>query len=238
MLGQLNNTTYKEEKRNFVQKDGDSIMLILPISNILSVPKIFENCLAMYYSKGFQIFCKNKIKTTQLPQFYFSVGIGDITTEEKNNADVANGSSISLAKEGIDLIKKMIKTKDFSQYNFKSTPFKLYINASIIDRELANECTALFYLLYEKILTTKIQKIIYGIILDNPNIKLVDVGKKLFTYFDIKSYGINYKDSKKRAQISSRVSIIKKRIEGEPIKLTTKAILSTLRRFTVEREIK
>jgi len=228
---QLNHHFADQLNAKFQQKDGDTIMLILQVGFEQQLFDIYQYCNNYYYHPKFVDYCDKMVKPGKQVNFYFSIGIGTITTKNKTDVNVANGSAIVRASEGMAICKAITahQLNSSNYFDFKTAPFKLYINAGQANQMLANNLCSLYYLLYERILKTKLQRIIFPFRYPTRTKKNYEIAEILAYTYQLPNYQINYDDASEKAKASSRISLLTKRLDKEPIAMIEKLIVNSFK---------
>lgn len=216
----------------FNQKDGDSVMIVLQEGMEEQVYNIYQFCNSLYYRPKFKAFYADKLLPNKPLAFYFSIGIGSIDThlDQINNVDVVNGTSVSRATEGVTIAKQICQNKWPEFFNYKKSPFKLFINTtSSLGMQLnADSVMGLFYLLYEKILNTQNKRLGYALLYPDRQMTNIDLARELAAEYQRPAYNVNYEDATQRAHVSSKISVMLAPIKKEPVVTIQKAIVSGL----------
>ena len=216
----------------FRQKDGDSIMIVLQEGMEEQVYKIYEFCNSLFYRPKFKDFYSSKLLPNKSLEFYFSIGVGSVETslDQLNNVDAVNGTSVSRAIEGVAVAKMICKGELQDVFNFKKSPFKLFINTttSLGTQLNADSVMGLFYLLYEKILNTQGKRLGYALLYPERKISNIDLARELANEYKKPAYDVDYEDAAQRAQVSSKVSVMLAPVKKEPISTIQNAIVNGL----------
>jgi len=232
-LQQLNGTFISRlGDARFNQKDGDAIMIVLQEGMEEQVFKIYQFCNSLIYRPKFKEFYSTKLLPNKSLKFYFSIGVGSVDTnlEQLNNVDVVNGTSVSRATEGVAIAKMICQNELPDSFNFKKSPFKLFINTttSLGIQMNADSVMGLFYLLYEKILNTQAKRLGYALLYPERKMSNIDLARELATEYKKPAYDVNYEDATQRAQVSSKVSVMLSPVKKEPIETIQNAIVNGL----------
>jgi len=216
----------------FSQKDGDSVMIVLQVGMEEQVYKIYQFCNSLFYRPKFKEFYLNKLLPNKSLEFYFSIGVGSVETNlaQLNNVDMVNGTSVSRATEGVAVAKMICKNELEDSFNFKKSPFKLFINttASLGTQLNADSVMGLFYLLYEKILNTQGKRLGYALLYPERKMSNIDLARELATEYKKPAYNVDYGDAAQRAQVSSKISVMLAPVKKEPITTIQNAIVNGL----------
>lgn len=219
--------------QRFHQKDGDAIMLVLPAGNETQIFSIYQYCYSLYYQADFEAYYTEALRSNQVFECYFSVGMGTIDTssEVNDNVDIVNGSSVIQATMGLAEYKQRVRGAGVSTpFVFERSPFKFSMQ-SVENNEMQPNIaavTGLFYLLFEKILNTTSKKFSYTLLYPRRELSNIELAQELAEAHGIETYDVNYQDPRQRAQASSKISVMLAPIRREPVESIQQAIVQSL----------
>lgn len=189
----------------FTIKDGDAI--VGGFSDFQLLPEIYSHCLTVYYSPDFRRhFSGISAVVDETLNFYFGAGIGHIDTpptEDLQNINIVNGSSIINAIEASEKAKIIMKSQQGQKrsalyndedYFFEKQPFKFYCIAEA--KSFGNALGAMFFLAFEKLIKSDKQRDLFRIKDSHPDYSNIEIGTAL-------GYS-----ALSKADISSRVSVL------------------------------
>ncbi|EUJ22796.1 hypothetical protein PGRAN_11606 [Listeria grandensis FSL F6-0971] len=200
------NTAYQDQLLTpFTIKDGDAI--VGGVSDFQLLPDIYSHCLTLYYSPHFKAhFSAIPAVVDETLNFYFGVGIGYIdtpATEDLQNINIVNGTSIINAIEASERAKQIMKSQQGQRpsaidsdedYFFDKQPFKFYCIAE--PKSFGNAVNAMFFLAFEKLIKSDKQRDLFRMKDSYPDYSNIKIGTAL-------GYG-----ALSKADISSRISVL------------------------------
>lgn len=215
----------------FMVKDGDGLLGGFQAADQSQLADLFVFCNAYLRSVAFRQFWQPLFGSTDLPEFYFGVGLGNLVTVEKTDyQDVnrINGSAIVNALTAVDQAKRLMQGATLPLgYPFSTSLFKWQL---VTDQaaETANGVSALLYLIYERLLNTKLRKEAFALLYAQPNLKRYQLAQILWEAYGNLTYQVDYTQQKERAVASSKISRLLNQMDYPLIEQTLTTVRAQL----------
>lgn len=197
LLATYLNKKYKKQLLTpFDVRQGDAI--IGGVEDARLMIDIYQSCIGFSFSDEFMTFSIQHQLNPKTIEYYFGVGVGDITTPDNvlTNIEAVNGTAISRAKEAADSAKEATTSK--SDYAFKLQSFQFYAKTDSSDT-INTILNPMFYLIFEKLIANNRQNELFSLKEVLPHAKNYELAK-------IMGYEFDENDVTDRRRISSQIS--------------------------------
>lgn len=226
------NTRFPALLTPFMVKDGDGLLGGFQAADQAQLADLFIFCNAYLRSVAFRQFWQSLFGSADLPEFYFGVGLGTLATVKKTDyQDVnrVNGSVIVNALTAVNQAKQLMQGATLPLgYPFPTSLFKWQL---VTDQsaEVANGISALLYLIYERLLNTKLRKEAFALLYAQPTLKRYELAQILWEAYGVTTYQVDYTQQKARAVASSKISRLLNQMDYPLIEQTLTTIRAQLR---------